>query len=211
MKQARAGKKFRNLWTLTVLSLLREQPRHPYEMQRLIRERHNDSFLELKPGSLYHAIERLLQAGLIAERETTREGRRPERTVYELTAAGEQELLDWLREMLARPARETPEFYAALSLWAHLATDDARDQLRLRAQELSQSLIAHSALLKSVSKQVPRVFLIEGEYMLTMRRAELAWVQSILEQLDSGQLAWDFSSLIKGFQAPDGEPETTDS
>jgi DNA-binding PadR family transcriptional regulator len=197
--------KHRNLWTLTVLCLLREQPRHPYEMQRLIRERHNDSFLELKPGSLYHAIERLLKAGLIVERETTREGRRPERTVYGLTPAGDQEVIDWLREMLARPARETPEFYAALSFWGHLTTDDVRDQLRLRVHQLEQSIVGQEAVRESAGKQVPRVFLIEGEYALAMRRSELAWVNSILAELDSGRLAWDFSKLTVGCKLSAGE------
>src|SRR5690242_14900046 len=74
--------KHRNLWALTVLCLLRERPMHPYEMQRLIRERHKDEFLDLKRGSLYHAMERLQAAGLVEPMETFREGRRPERTVY---------------------------------------------------------------------------------------------------------------------------------
>src|SRR5690242_2922629 len=73
-----------NLWSLTILCLLRAGTMHPYEMQRLIREWHKDEFLDLKRGSLYHAIERLRRAGLIDVVETTREGRRPERTVYRL-------------------------------------------------------------------------------------------------------------------------------
>ena len=97
------SKSSRNLWCLTVLCLLREGPRHPYEMQRLIRERHKDDFLQLKPGSLYHAIERLAKAGLIEEMETSREGRRPERTVYRLTECGDVEALAWLRGLLSKP------------------------------------------------------------------------------------------------------------
>ena len=50
---------YRNLWALTVLCLLREAPMHPYEMQRLIRERKKDDFLDLKRGSLYNSIARL--------------------------------------------------------------------------------------------------------------------------------------------------------
>ena len=76
---------------------------HPYEMQRLIRERKKDEFLDLKRGSLYQNIGRLDQAGLIAKLETTRDGRRPERTVYRLTEAGERDLLAWLRDLLANP------------------------------------------------------------------------------------------------------------
>src|SRR5262252_2075083 len=77
-----------NLWCVTVLCLLRVKPMHPYEMQRLIREWHKDEFLDLKRGSLYHAIERLRQHQCIEVVETVREGRRPERTVYRLTERG---------------------------------------------------------------------------------------------------------------------------
>src|SRR5262245_28208293 len=98
-----------NLWSLTVLCLLRTRAMHPYEMQRLIRDWHKDEFLDLKRGSLYHAIDRLRRDGLIEAVETRREGRRPERTVYRLTDGGEQAVQDWLRNMLARPARETSQ------------------------------------------------------------------------------------------------------
>ena len=52
-----------NLWALTILCLLRQRPMHPYEIQRLIREYHKDAFLDLKRGSLYHAIGQLRDAG----------------------------------------------------------------------------------------------------------------------------------------------------
>src|SRR6478672_3819520 len=124
---------YRNLWSLTVLCLLRGRPRHPYEMQRLIREWKKDVFLDLKRGSLYHSIGRLQRAGLIEPVRTTREGRRPERTVYRITAAGEQELLAWLRELLANPARDATQFFAGLSFLGHLPPADALEQLDARA------------------------------------------------------------------------------
>src|SRR5487761_1129824 len=66
---------------LTVLSLLGERPMHPYEMQQLIRERHLDFAIKLKGGSIYDTVERLAAAGLVEVKETSRTGRRPERTV----------------------------------------------------------------------------------------------------------------------------------
>ena len=68
---------YRNPWSLTVLSLLREAPMHPYQMQRLIHQRRKDAFLDLKRGSLYHNITRLQRSGLIEPVETTREGAGP--------------------------------------------------------------------------------------------------------------------------------------
>src|SRR6202022_675806 len=82
----------RTLWSLAVLSLLRERDMHPYEMQRQMHLRHTDDLLALKRGSLYHAINQLQRDGLIEPVETSRAGRWPERTVYRVTPDGEDEL-----------------------------------------------------------------------------------------------------------------------
>jgi DNA-binding PadR family transcriptional regulator len=57
-----------------VLCLLREGPLHPYEMQRLVRQRRKDRLLDLHRGSLYNTIAQLLRAGLIEQAGTSRTG-----------------------------------------------------------------------------------------------------------------------------------------
>jgi DNA-binding PadR family transcriptional regulator len=191
------GVNYRNLWALTVLCLLRERPMHPYEMQRLIRKCHKDTFLDLKRGSLYHAIERLQRAGLIEVAETSREGRRPERTVYRLTEIGEREVLDWLRELLAQPAREPSQFLAALSFLPQLSAEDALDQLQARASRLELEVIGFDAILQKLIPQIGRAVLVEAEYARAMRQAEREWVRSIIEDIRAGRLAWHGKSEIK--------------
>ena len=63
----RAENSNQGLWELAVLCCLKEDPMHPYEIQRVLKERKKDEVLALKKGSLYHAIGRLLKAGLIDE------------------------------------------------------------------------------------------------------------------------------------------------
>src|SRR5882724_13389368 len=93
-----------NPLALAVLALLFERPMHPYEMAATLKERHKEESIKLRYGSLYTVIEMLLARGLIAAKETSREGKRPERTVYVLTQAGLDELQDWMRELLRNPA-----------------------------------------------------------------------------------------------------------
>jgi DNA-binding PadR family transcriptional regulator len=188
MSQERINK--RNLWALTVLCLLRERPMHPYEMQRLIRQRHNDQFLDLKRGSLYHAIERLQKAGFIEAIETSREGKRPERTIYRLTETGEREVLDWLRELLAKPVCEPSQFVAALSFLQHLTAEEALDQLEMRVHRLEVGLVAIDAVLARLTSQIGRACLVEAEYMRAMRQAERDWVRSLIDDLRAGRLTW---------------------
>jgi DNA-binding PadR family transcriptional regulator len=164
---------------------------HPYEMQRRIREWHKDEFLDLKRGSLYHAIERLRRQGAIDPVETVREGRRPERTVYRLTEAGERQMLHWLQEMLAKPVREPTQFFAALSFLAHLTPENVRAQLEQRAGLLEAEIADLDTVLRTMVPRIGRLVLIEVEYARAMRRAELAWVQSFQKELQTGSFGWD--------------------
>lgn len=188
------------LWELAVLCFLREDPMHPYEIQRLLRERHKDQVLVLKRGSLYHAINRLLRSGLIEVVETGRDGRRPERTTYRITTEGTSELLRWLRQMIATPRHEASEFMASVSFLLHLTPQDAIVQLEQRATVLQQQIAGLSAGMKSVSAWVRRINLIEEEYLVAMRQAELAWVRNLITELRSGELDWDLEEIFRAIR-----------
>ena len=96
---------------LTVLALLYEAPMHAYRMQQLIKERGKDEVVNVRQRtSIYQTIERLERDGLVAVRETLRDEKWPERTVYELTPEGRRIFPLWLRDMLATPLAEFPEF-----------------------------------------------------------------------------------------------------
>src|SRR5690242_10782628 len=105
-----------NPLALAVLALLFERPMHPYEMAATLKHRHKEESIKLRYGSLYAVIEALLKRQNIVAKETSRAGNRPERTVYALTPAGLDELRDWMRDLLRRPAKEFTQFEAALSL-----------------------------------------------------------------------------------------------
>jgi DNA-binding PadR family transcriptional regulator len=186
---------FRNLWALTVLCLLFERPMHPYEMQRLIRQRKKDDFLDLKRGSLYHAIGKLQRAGLIEAIAVTREGKRPERTTYRITTEGSEELVAWLRELLTNTARETSHFFAALSFIPVLSPADALQQLQDRAGLLATEIAEMERVLQSLLPKIGRVVLLELEYSLVLRRAELAWLNGVTEDLRMERLTWSSESM----------------
>src|ERR1700712_1580049 len=125
---------------LMVLVLLAEAPMHPYEMQRLMVWRGKDQVVRVQRGSLYPAVERLAKAGLIEPLETERAGRRPERTVYQLTEEGRDTAETWLTTMIRTVRNEYPEFPAALSFLPMLSTEETRDQLLARRIALGQQV-----------------------------------------------------------------------
>jgi PadR family transcriptional regulator, regulatory protein PadR len=74
---------------LVVLAALRDGPRHGYAIIKELRERSEGAF-DVLEGTLYPALHRLEQAGLIKSRWATAAGRR--RRVYELTGRGTKAL-----------------------------------------------------------------------------------------------------------------------
>src|SRR5579859_3563170 len=120
---------------LTVLFMLAGGPIHPYEMQRRIKLWGKDQVVNVaQRANLYKTIERLRAAGLIVVRQTERDQRFPERTVYELTDAGWQLGRVWLVEMLSTPRNEFPRFPAALSFVFMLMPAEAQAVLE-RSEE----------------------------------------------------------------------------
>jgi len=191
---------------LAVLALLLEAPMHPYRMQRLIKERGKDQVINVQQrASLYQVIDQLLRAGLITFWETTRDEGYPERTVYRLTEKGRDTAVSWLREMLSTPAQEFPEFPAAVSLLPILTTEDAIQQFERREATLSERIGAIDKEMQTYAASLPRLFLLEAEYMREVLEAELKWVRSIIADLRSGELTWN-QEWLQAFLPP--RPET---
>jgi DNA-binding PadR family transcriptional regulator len=86
---------------ISVLALLRERPMHGYGMFQTLTARHRDRMLRIRPGSLYHVVNRLAEEKLIRQAGTGRNGNWPERTTYDLTDAGADALTSRLHELVA--------------------------------------------------------------------------------------------------------------
>lgn len=191
-----------NMLALAVLALLAESPMHPYEMDLVMRSRGLTEWIKLRRSSLYTVIEALQRDGLIEPVETQRAGRRPERTIYAITAAGRLKFRGWHRELLRTPAKEYSQFAAGLTFIGHLRSEEAVALLEARAQSLADDLDDWRERLRVARERmgVPRLFLIEGEYAVTMREAELAWVRRVIRDIRDGTLAWPAYALGPGEQ-----------
>jgi DNA-binding PadR family transcriptional regulator len=183
------GRATSNPLALAVLACLHERPMHPYEMAATMRERGKEGSIKLNYGSLYTVVDNLARHGLIEAVEARREGRRPERTVYELTEAGRIKLDAWMSDLLAAPVKEYPQFEAALSLLPVLHPDHVLALLRERTRALEKQIAMEHLMLDTAHKAgLPRLLLIESEYHLALRETELAWVRDLVSDLEAGTL-----------------------
>jgi DNA-binding PadR family transcriptional regulator len=182
-------RKVSNPLALAVLACLAERPMHPYEMSTTMRERGKHESIKLNYGSLYSVVEALQKHGLITPRETVKDGRRPERTVYEITAAGRLEFVDWLADLIGTPVKEYQSFEAGLSLLGGLDPDTAVRLLEQRAAVLRSQLQGGLEMQRyAANLGVPRLFLIEGDYRRGQVEAEIEFVDKLAGSIRDGSL-----------------------
>jgi DNA-binding PadR family transcriptional regulator len=207
-----AKKRRSNPLALAVLVMLFERSMHPYEMAATLKQRRKEDSIKIRYGSLYTVIALLQEEGFIRPRETIREGRRPERTIYELTGAGKAEMSEWLRELIGRPVKEYTQFEAGLCLLQALRPDEAITLLKDRQNRLEQECRDLRAGLDHVlGTGLPRLYLVEVDYRLSRLEAERAFVESLLQRM--AEERWDASPIWwhlhgdRREKAGHGEPE----
>jgi DNA-binding PadR family transcriptional regulator len=184
-------RKVGNLLALAVMSYLSQQPMHPYELGRTLREHGDARSIKFNHGSLYMVVGQLAKAGYITDLETSRAGQRPERTVYALTDAGRAEFRDWLRELVAEPQQEYPHFVAALSLIAALPQGEVVALLRHRLGQLPKAAEEVRALIgTTLGAGVPELFVVEEEYRLALLAAETAFCEEFIGKITDPETGW---------------------
>jgi DNA-binding PadR family transcriptional regulator len=195
---------------LAVLACFQERPMHPYEVAQTLRARAKHESIRLNYGSLYGVVEALEKRQLIHARETVRAGRRPERTIYEITDAGLREMADWLSELVAAPVKEFLQFEAALSLLPALPPDEALAALHQRRDTLEIEIATlDGAVSAAQAHGMPRLFALESEYVQVLRRAELEYVRCLAKDIESGALSG--LDQWRSWYAPGGERSTDEN
>ena len=176
---------------IAVLALLNEGPMHPYEMYQLLMSRNEDRIVKVRPGSLYHAVDRLVENDLVREVGTEREGNRPERTTYEVTDSGRDALTARISEIVAEPIPEYPQFVLALSeihnIDAVHAVSCVRRRIRHKLTEDAELAVIESAV---TARAVPSIFYVGLSFMRAMIAGEIAWLEKFVDDIETGRIPW---------------------
>ncbi|HEX5728410.1 PadR family transcriptional regulator [Microbacterium sp.] len=175
---------------LIVLALLEEGDMHPYEMMRLLRQRREDRLVTITNGTMYHTVARLERAGLLAEVGVDRDGNRPERTTYAVTASGRDAVGEWIRRELGR-IDHPAQFRIALAEAHNLDRLEVVELLRERRGALAEQHLLHLAGRGSASERgVPEQFLVELEREVALIEAELRWMDDLITRLEDHAFPW---------------------
>ena len=184
-----ARRKVGNPLAFAVLGCLGERPMHPYEISTMLKARGKDQSIKVNYGSLYSIVSALEKHNFIEALETVREGNRPERTVYQITAAGQAEFSDWLTELVGTPSREFHPLEAGLAYLPGLPPDRAVELLEQRLATVDAEIEEMTALHDDMTaREFPRIFWIESEFRLALLKAESAYVHQLAEEIRTDSL-----------------------
>jgi DNA-binding PadR family transcriptional regulator len=176
---------------MSALALLNEGPMHPYEMYQTLIQRSEDRIVKVRPGSLYHTINKLEELGLVRATGTDREGNRPERTTYEITEQGSVALAERIAEVIEAPEYEFPIFPVAISQAHHLPRESVETLLERRLQHLDARRNEIAAGMNRLGRmELPRKYWLDTDYLRSQYDAERAWLERVIADIRSGALDW---------------------
>lgn len=173
---------------LVILGLLMEANRHTYEIRQTMKERGMNNYMKLQDGSLYYAMDQLHKDGLVEALEVVRDTNRPEKTIYQITAAGKLKFQELLVEQLHEEIKHYHPLYVALPFSVH--GDQAKIADILENKILAQKIIMNK--MKSLYEEhisiVPRVVLqmLIGTYKRAF--SELKWLEQLQKDAREGRL-----------------------
>lgn len=172
---------------LAILSLIAEQPRHGYDVERVIEERGMREWTEIGFSSIYYLLNKLEKDGLAAGQLKTSEGRGPARKVYSITPEGERVHSQSVLAVLSKPAYESKPFLMGLSNLPVLP----REQLIIALNSYSAQLeerVGH--MQERAEQQQPLPPFVEAmfDYSRVLAEAELKWVCGFIQEVEAGNV-----------------------
>ena len=165
---------------IVVLSLLAEQPRHGYDLDRVIEQRGYRQWTSLAFSSVYYLLKRLSERGLLEPDEDS-QGRR---TVFRVTEAGHRELRQAAGERVLAPAPPSAGVLPALNAYSRLDDPALAALLVHRAEALLGRLDELRALRAQVDEEHALAIF---DYEILRQEADLAWTRSLLKKADSDE------------------------
>ena len=163
---------------LLILGILMKEKMHGYRLNEYVNHAMG-LYTDLKKATAYYTLEKLEKDGYI-EQETEREGKRPERRVYQITKKGRTHFLVLLRQHLKSYTRTYYADDIGIAFMNQLPTDEVCQLLtekREKVEMLLQLFRKHPEHGKNWRYMT--------SHNIAHLEADLAWLDSVLKELDT--------------------------
>ncbi len=160
---------------------------HGYVVRRELKSWSADSWANVQPGSIYHALKSLARDGLLEPVGTEESEDGPARTTYRITPAGEHELQDLLSHALADATAGNDEVSAAVAMLNLVPRKQAVVMLRNRLAGLEGQLAPTRHGIGSMPEMGKPAHVSElFRLWLVQLEGQVRWTQELIERLETG-------------------------
>ena len=164
-------------------ALARHGPMYGHQIRRDARLDRTELWSEVRPGSLYGALHRMEDEGLVRTVRTEQDGNRPARTVYEITAEGRKELRTLRSEAFRQVGLRPDPVDLAVTMSDELSEEELRGLVEDRRRTLAAQFefFTHERTRGSADESPSDDLILR--HALGRLAAEIAWHDDLLAEL----------------------------
>lgn len=178
---------------LLILGVLQtcETPLHGYDIRRELEMWNAEQWAQVAYGSIYYALKKMADEGLVEVISKDDRGRAPAKTEYGITERGEVEFQRLLREYWWNRKPVIDPFQVALTFMNFMPREELLAALRVRTDKLNGDLKALEYLTagpKTQNPYTPRHIVENLRLVRSYYEAELAWIEQAIGKIERGEL-----------------------
>ncbi|MFC9691823.1 PadR family transcriptional regulator [Kribbella sp. NPDC056951] len=166
-------------------------PMHGHKIRTAAQVDRVDLWADVKPGSLYGALRRMADEGVLEVVRTEQEGNLPARTVYGITRKGRAELSTLLRATLADTTLRPDPMQLVLLHRRAISDEELLAAIRARRESYDAQLEYWENLRTEAEPHLTGLEPVAFDHTLLRLRAEVEWHDRLLaavadQQSDAG-------------------------
>ena len=179
------------LGVLRTCALQEKQSLHGYDIRRELETWKAEQWAQVAYGSIYYALKKMNNEGLVEVVSKDKSGGRPAKTEYRITERGESEFQLLLREYWWERKPVVDPFQVALTFMNFMPRDELLAALRARTDKLNGELKGLEYLTTGPQTQNPykprhiaeNLRLVKAYY-----EAEVNWIEQTIGKIERGEL-----------------------
>ena len=165
---------------LIVLGMLKKEPMRAYDIQKLVEYRNISKWVKISTPSIYKKTVQLEKKGFV-KGSIVKEGKMPEKVIYSLTDAGQEEFEKLMLEIAAKPIRIFLDFNAVIVNLDSLSSENRKlciDSIEENIKEL-KSYLEQNIHEKENLPEIPATGMAVLRQQFVLAEAIEKWIDSV--------------------------------
>ena len=165
---------------LIVLGMLKKEPMSAYDIQKLVEYRNISKWVKISTPSIYKKTVQLEKKGFV-KGSIVKEGKMPEKVIYSLTDAGQEEFEKLMLEIAAKPIRIFLDFNAVIVNLDSLSSENRKqciDSIEENIKEL-KSYLEQNIHEKENLPEIPETGMAVLRQQFVLDEAIEKWIDSV--------------------------------